>query len=102
MIFIYTTFPNKTEAEKISEGLVKAHLAACINIWPIFSIYRWQGKLEKEREYAGLIKTGKKNFKAVEQFIRKRHDYEVPCIAALSITTTSKEYRQWVMSCVRD
>lgn len=101
MIFIYTTFPNKKEAEKIGDGLVKAHLAACVNIWPIFSIYRWQGKIEKEREYAGLIKTGKKNFKSVEQFIRKRHGYEVPCIAAIPIIASSKEYRQWVIGSVK-
>lgn len=101
MIFVYTTFTNKKEAAKIGSGLVKAHLAACINIWPIYSVYRWQGRITKEREYAGLIKTGKKHFKAVEQFIRKRHGYEVPCIAALPIATASKEYRQWVIDSVK-
>lgn len=101
MTFIYTTFPNKKEAEKIGEGLVKARLAACVNIWPIHSVYRWQGKIEKAREYAGLIKTGKKHFKAVEQFIRRHHGYEAPCIVALPITISTKEYNQWVINSVK-
>ena len=101
MTFIYTTFSNKIEAERIGGGLVKARLAACVNIWPIHSIYRWRGKIERGREYAGLIKTSKKNFKAVEQFIRRHHSYELPCIVSLPIAASTKDYRQWVMGSVK-
>ena len=63
MIFIYITFPNKKEAEKVGLFLVKERLAACSNIFPIESIYRWQGKIVKEKEEVLIVKTLKKNLR---------------------------------------
>lgn len=101
MIFIYTTFATKKEAQTISRALVKNKLAACVGYWPIESIYEWKGKMRNEKEYACLVKTAKRSFDKAADFIKKRHPYELPCIVALPITTSTKEYRQWVMSCVK-
>ena len=49
MIFVYSTFPNKKEAKEIGKGLVKNKLAACVNIFPIESIYHWQKKIVKDK-----------------------------------------------------
>jgi periplasmic divalent cation tolerance protein len=33
-LFIYTTFPSEAEARELGEHLVKARLAACVNMFP--------------------------------------------------------------------
>lgn len=96
MIFIYTTCKNKKEASKIGEILVKERLAACINYFTIESIYFWQGKLQKNKETALLIKTTKRKFKAVEKKIKKVHSYEIPSIVGLPLSQGSKGYFNWL------
>ena len=96
MILIYSTFPNKKEAERIGEGLVRKKLAACVNIFPIESIYSWQGKIAKDKEFAAIIKTKKGNFKKVEKFILENHSYDTPCILEIPISRTTRKYWQWL------
>ena len=96
MIFIYSTFPNKKEAEEIGEKLVKRKLAACVNIFPIDSIYSWQKKIVRDKEFAVIIKTQKKNFKKIEKFILAKHSYTTPCILEIPINRVSQKYLKWL------
>lgn len=96
MIFIYSTFPNKKEAKEIGKRLVKNKLAACINIFPIESIYFWQGKIVKDKEFAVIIKTRKMNFKKIEKFILKNHSYTTPCILEIPIGRVTKKFLKWL------
>ena len=55
---VLSTVGSEEEARKIAHHLVEQQLAACVNIVPkIESVYRWQGKVESNREYLLLIKT---------------------------------------------
>jgi len=96
MIFIYSTFPSKKEAKEIGEKLVKNKLAGCVNIFPIESIYFWQRKIAKDKEFAAVIKTSKKNFKKVESFILKNHSADVPCIMEIPVGRVTKKYLKWL------
>jgi len=96
MIFVYSTFPNKREAKKMGEKLVEKKLAACVNVFPIDSIYSWQGKIVKDKEFAALIKTKKKNFKKVEKFILENHSYDIPCIIEIPLGRVTKKYLKWL------
>lgn len=96
MILIYSTFSNKQEAQAVGEGLVRKKLAGCVNIFPIDSIYRWQGKIVKEKEFAALIKTKKANFKKAEKFILENHSYTTPCIMEIPINRITKKYLNWL------
>jgi len=96
MIFIYSTFPNKKEAKEIGERLVRNKLAGCVNIFPIESIYSWQKKITKDKEFAAVIKTRKKNFKKVEGFISKNHSADTPCIMEIPVGRVSKKYLKWL------
>jgi len=95
MIFIYTTCKDKKEARKIGEILVEEKLAACINYFPIESIYHWQGKIVKDKEFVLLVKTLKNNFQKAEKRVKQLHSYEIPCIVALPIVRSSKNYYNW-------
>ena len=96
MIFIYSTFPNKKEAKKIAEELIRQKLAVCVNILPIDSLYFWEGKIAKSKEVAVIIKTRKANFKKVEKFISKNHSYKIPCIVGIPIRKVNKKYFHWL------
>lgn len=96
MTFVYTICPNRKEAEEMGKKLVKEKLAACVNIWRITSIYRWQEKVTQEKEFAVLIKTNGKNFKTIEQFICKHHSYQTPAIIEISGSNISKAYATYI------
>jgi len=96
-IIVFITAPNEAEAEKIAKALVEERLAACVNITKdIRSIYRWQGKIEDDREIFMIIKTRKDLFEALSIRVKEIHSYDVPEIIALPIVEGSKEYMQWI------
>jgi periplasmic divalent cation tolerance protein len=96
MIFIYSTFPNKKEVKEIGERLVKNKLVACVNIFPIESIYLWRNKIIKDKEFAAIIKTKKENFEKVEKFILENHSYDTPCIIEIPLGRITKKYLSWL------
>ena len=98
MIFIYTTFPTKKEARAIAKELILGKLAACVNIFPIHSIYKWEGKLEDTIEYGAIIKTKRQQFESVKQYIALHHSYQIPCIVEIPLGRVLKPYRQWIDS----
>jgi len=95
-IIIYTTFPNLATAKRIVSGLVHFKYVACGNVFKLYSIYRWKGKIEKEPEYGVLIKTRKSFYKKVETYIQKNHPYDVPEIISWTIERGSSQYLQWI------
>lgn len=102
MIFIYSTFPNKKEAEKIGRKLVQKKLAACVNIFQIGSIYSWRGKIEKDMEFAMIIKSRREYFKKIEKFILKNHPYDAPCILEIPLGRINRKYFKWLNDCLKN
>lgn len=89
-----TTKPS--EAKKIARELVKKRLAACVNIFPIRSVYRWKGKLFEEKEIALVVKTRKQLFKKIEKTVKSLCSYDVPCILLSKIEKGHKPYLDWI------
>jgi len=96
MILIYITCKDKKEAKNIGIFLIRKRLAVCCNIFPIDSIYRWQGKIIKSGEVVLVIKTLKKNFNKIEKEVKKLHSYRVPCILEIPINRGNKAYFNWL------
>jgi periplasmic divalent cation tolerance protein len=80
---VYITNPDLKTAQRISKHLLHRRLIACVNIFPIQSIYWWKGRLEQAREYVVLAKTQNKLYARVKSEVEKIHPYEVPCIVRL-------------------
>lgn len=95
-IIILTTIDNQNSAESLAEQLVKSKLAACVQISNIKSYYRWKGTFEKSDEFLLMIKTEKKIYKEVEQFILSNHSYELPEIISIKIEDGFANYFDWV------
>ena len=93
---VLTTASSKTEAETLATALIEARLAACVNITPLRSIYRWQGEVHNEAEWQLTIKTRLDVFDAIAQKIKALHSYEVPELIALPLTTGSPDYLSWI------
>ena len=43
-------------------ALLETQLAACVNFFPIHSIYKWEGEIHSEAEYQLIIKTDERAF----------------------------------------
>jgi len=93
---VYITTQDEGEAEKIGRTLVKEKLAACVNIHPINSVYRWEGRVEAEREAAMLVKTRADLVDEVINRVKELHPYEVPCVISLPIIQGNDDYLNWI------
>ena len=96
---VYITTSGLDEAKFIGRTLVKERLVACANIFPITSIYHWDGMQENE-EFALLVKTTTENIKIIEQRVKELHSYDIPCIISLVIDG-SEDYLTWIKREVR-
>ena len=93
---IIATYPDKEAAKNVAKLLVEERLAACVQIFPIESIYSWEGKIFDENEIMLFIKTKTSMFNKVSAFIRKNHSYDVPEIIQIPITDGLPEYLRWI------
>ena len=98
---IYITTKDKVEARKIGKTLVQEKLAACINIHPIESIYRWEGDIQEEIEAAMLVKTRAGLVDEVIKRVKELHSYEVPCIVSFPINKGCPDYLKWIEESTR-
>lgn len=93
-----TTVSTQEQADALARSLVEGRLAACVQIQPIRSLYRWKGETCAEPEFLLLIKTAADRFAAIEQHIKAHHPYETPEIVQVPITAGSAEYLGWINS----
>lgn len=101
-VLILVTASSRRECCKIARHLVDVRLAACVNISPaVLSIYRWEGKVQEEKEFQLLIKTTRDLFPEVRKEILKAHSYKIPEIICLAIVDGSPEYLNWVGESVK-
>lgn len=97
---VYITAGNMDEARRIARELVSKDLAACVNMFPINSIYTWGGKLEEEQEIAMLVKTTEDRFEEIRELVRSLHSYELPCIVSWEFEG-DRDYLEWVHESTR-
>jgi periplasmic divalent cation tolerance protein len=82
---VLVTVASLTAGKAIAISLIEAKLAACVNLFPLDSIYLWEGKINQEPEYQLIIKTDLSKFDELAAKIKTLHSYEVPEIIALPI-----------------
>jgi len=97
---VYITAGSMDEAKNIGRVLVEERLAACANIFPITSIFRWKDNIEEVGEFGIIIKTGTDRVKDIENRVKQIHSYEVPCIISFKIGSGSEDYLKWIRESV--
>ncbi len=84
------------EVTSFAQSLVEAG-AACVQHHQISSTYKWEGKIEHEKEWGLSIKVSINNLDLVTQVIKNLHPYDVPQITVQSAEANS-DYEDWVNS----
>jgi periplasmic divalent cation tolerance protein len=83
--------------------LVNKRLAACVQILPgMESVYRWEGKVERQREVLLLAKTLHSKFAELEAEVSALHSYETPEIVAVTLVAGSAAYLEWLSASVKE
>jgi len=96
-ILVLTTFPDIDTAQRLAEEMVRAKLAACVNIMPAGqSTYMWEGRICKETEHLAVIKTIDSRYLELENYIQEQHPYELPEIISTLINDGSEKYLAWI------
>jgi periplasmic divalent cation tolerance protein len=94
---LYVTCASEDEAIKIGETLVEERLVACANVLgSTTSIYRWEGKMQRENEIALILKTRSELVANATARVKTLHSYTVPCVAAVPIDGGNPDFLNWV------
>jgi periplasmic divalent cation tolerance protein len=97
-IVVFMTAANGEEATRLADLLIGAHLAACVQILPeMESVYRWEGKIERQSEILLIAKTTTAKLAELEREVRALHSYETPEIIAVPIIAGSSPYLAWLI-----
>ncbi|MFM2129199.1 MAG: hypothetical protein RL477_745 [Pseudomonadota bacterium] len=96
-VFVYIVAANDEEAARIGRALVEERLCACVNVLGgVRSFYRWQGRMQDEREVALIAKTTDDRVAAVAARVGQLHSYEVPCVVATPIAGGNPSFLDWI------
>ncbi len=101
MMIILTSVDDKAKAESMAQALVEQKLAACVQISAQgVSVYQWQGKVCRDKEYYLSIKTDEAHQDKVVAWLEANHPYDTPEIISLN-AKASAEYQHWLQSELR-
>ncbi|MCL4135174.1 UNVERIFIED_CONTAM: hypothetical protein GTU68_030345 [Idotea baltica] len=93
-----TSISGKDDAKKLADALIRAKLAACIQIIPqAVSLFEWEGQLKEEQEALLLIKTRKSLLKTLEQKVSTLHPYDTPEFLVFEADGVSEKYLSWLV-----
>lgn len=96
-LIVYITTPDMQSGEQIAGSLIEKKLAACVNLAPVRSIYKWHGELNREDEVLLIVKTRAELFELqLVPAVKKLHPYELPEIIALPVVMGSASYLSWI------
>jgi len=93
---VIATCPDNETVRGIIGALMENRLAACVQVFPIESVYTWEGKLCQDREFALHIKSRTALFDKIKEAINDNHGYQVPEIIQIPITDGLPEYLKWI------
>lgn len=95
---VIITADNEDWLITFTRSLLDVRLVACGHIAPIRSIYRWDGRIQDDREMRAALHTRASLVQGIIDRTRQAHPYEVPCILAIPVETGNPDYTQWVIS----
>jgi periplasmic divalent cation tolerance protein len=96
MVFIYTTCANTLEAENLGKLILDQKIGACVDFWPIHTMYHWEGKMRNHKEVMMLITTFEPKIETVSDLITQNHSYSVPLIGSVDVRRINRPYKEWM------
>jgi periplasmic divalent cation tolerance protein len=94
---VLVTAATREQALAIARALVEERLAACVNVVDgVTSVYRWEGKLNEDREALLVAKTRRALVDRVALRVRELHTYSCPEVIALPLAAGAPAYLAWL------
>lgn len=94
-ILVYITNPDHETAVRVARQLLEKRLIACANIFPITSLYWWEGEITEAGECVLIAKTMPEQYKEVQREVERVHPYTVPCVIEIDANVNDK-YFSWL------
>lgn len=96
-VVVLTTLPVDADAGALARQVVEERLAACVNLLPVMeSVYRWEGKVDRESERQLVFKTARERVPALWERVRELHPYDIPEFIVLPIVDGNEAYLRWI------
>ena len=92
---VITTVGTPDDARRLAQAVLEQRLAACVQVEPITSHYRWQGALHAESELRLVCKTLPAGVPALLALLRAQHPYQLPQLVVQALQA-SQDYADWV------
>ncbi|MDQ3886267.1 MAG: divalent-cation tolerance protein CutA [Actinomycetota bacterium] len=93
---VITTTDSEQAAALLARGIIKAKTGACVQVFPIRSFYRWEGRAQDDPEWRLEVKTSATRLPALIEHISTHHTYDVPEVIVTSIVDGNRAYLDWV------
>ncbi len=92
-----TTVAGRGDADALAEEAVRKGLAACVQIeGPLRSIYMWGEGIAADEEYRLVFKFAPDKRSDLEEWLHRRHPYELPQWVVLDACSASAAYAKWI------
>ncbi|MFI2363047.1 divalent-cation tolerance protein CutA [Promicromonospora sp. NPDC019610] len=96
---VAATFDAVEEAEALASSAVEARLAACAQAeGPVTSVYRWDGAVQKDKEWRVTFKTTAARADRLTEYIMREHSYDVPEVLVTPVIGGNQQYLEWVQN----
>ncbi len=96
-IVVFVTAESSDEARHLSQILLKAKKAACVNIVPgVQSFFWWEGRIDAAGESLLIIKSKTSLLPEIIRLVKENHRNTVPEIIALPIIGGNEDYLNWI------
>ena len=95
VLLIITTESSNANALRMAKLVIQKKLAVCVSIKEIFSIYEWEGKIEKTKEFEITFKSKPELKDDLIDFLNKISTYDVPQIIYKNYCSDEKYY-DWI------
>lgn len=98
VVVVTTTHDTEDKARALAAAAVRERLAACAQIHPVRSVYRWDGEVRESPEWRVDLKTRADLVTRLGAHLAEHHDYETPEIIAVPVVAGSADYLAWVVA----
>ncbi|WP_431682256.1 divalent-cation tolerance protein CutA [Kitasatospora sp. KL5] len=96
VLVVTTTHDAEEKARELAGLVVRERLAACAQVYPVASVYWWDGEVQSGPEWRIDFKTRAELADRLTAFVREHHGYETPEVVAVPVVAGSDAYLAWV------
>ncbi len=100
MVFIYANCKNTEDARKIATEFINNRMAAGVDIFPIYSIFREEGEVRGRNAATLVIKTEESKIQEIGDMLHAAYPEAAPHIISFAPFRINPETKEWLRACV--